>query len=52
VERGSVLSHSAIVSRELGIPCVVALPDACTWLVTGDRVEVDGSSGTVRRVDG
>ena len=51
VERGSVLSHSAIVSRELGIPCVVALADACTWLSSGDLVEVDGSTGVVRRID-
>lgn len=51
VERGSVLSHSAIVSRELGIPCVVALADACSWLADGDQVEVDGSTGMVRRTD-
>jgi len=51
VERGSVLSHSAIVSRELGIPCVVALKDACTWLSDGDLVEVDGAAGTVRKVE-
>jgi pyruvate,water dikinase len=51
VERGSVLSHSAIVSRELGIPCVVALPDACQWLKTGEPVRVDGSRGIVRRLD-
>ena len=48
-ERGSVLSHSAIVSRELGIPCVVAVENACTWIATGDRVLVDGSSGWVRK---
>lgn len=52
VERGSVLSHSAIVSRELGIPCVVALADACTWLADGDCIEIDGSTGMVRRIDG
>ena len=49
VERGSVLSHSAIVSRELGIPCVVAVRDACSWLATGDRVTVDGGTGLVRK---
>jgi len=49
-ERGSVLSHSAIVSRELGIPCVVAVRDACSWLQTGDRIEVDGSSGWVKKL--
>ena len=49
VERGSLLSHSAIVARELGIPCVVALKGAMTWLHDGDRVSVDGASGVVRR---
>lgn len=49
-ERGSVLSHSAIVSRELGIPCVVAVPGACDWIETGDRLEVDGSAGWVTKI--
>ncbi|WP_198338374.1 PEP/pyruvate-binding domain-containing protein [Labrenzia sp. VG12] len=49
-ERGSVLSHSAIVSRELGIPCVVAVNDACSWIRTGDRIEVDGSNGWVKKI--
>jgi len=49
-ERGSVLSHSAIVSRELGIPCVVAVRDACSWICTGDRIEVDGSNGWVKKL--
>jgi pyruvate,water dikinase len=48
-ERGSVLSHSAIVSRELGIPCVVAVARACSWIRTGELIEVDGSSGYVRK---
>jgi pyruvate,water dikinase len=52
VERGSLLSHSAIVARELGIPCVVALKGAMTWLKTGDRIEVDGATGLVRKLDG
>lgn len=49
-ERGSVLSHSAIVSRELGIPCVVAVHDACSWIRSGDRIEVDGSNGWVKKI--
>jgi len=47
VERGSLLSHSAIVARELGIPCVVALKGAMQWLKDGDIVTVDGGSGSV-----
>ncbi len=48
VERGSLLSHSAIVSRELRLPCIVSLPGITTTLKTGDLVEMDGSAGTVR----
>ena len=44
---GAPLSHAAIVARELGIPAVVGCGDATTRLRTGDRVLVDGSSGTV-----
>jgi pyruvate,water dikinase len=50
VERGSVLSHSAIVGRELGIPTVVGLRDATRWLADGDWVALDGGAGTVARV--
>lgn len=49
VERGSLLSHSAIVARELGIPCVVALKGAVSWIKDGETISVDGSSGHVRR---
>ena len=50
VERGSVLSHAAIVARELGIPAVVSLPGVTAWLRDGDWIEMDGSTGVVRRV--
>lgn len=45
---GSLLSHTAIVSRELGLPCVVALAGATQRLRTGDLVELDGNSGQVK----
>ena len=51
VERGSLLSHSAIVARELGIPAVVSIAGLTQWLVTGDVVEMDGRAGTVRRLE-
>jgi pyruvate,water dikinase len=44
---GAPLSHAAIVARELGIPAVVGCGDATMHLKTGDKVRVDGSSGTV-----
>jgi pyruvate,water dikinase len=49
VERGSLLSHSAIVAREMGIPAVVSLSGATGWIRDGDEVELDGASGAVRR---
>jgi len=51
VERGSLLSHSAIVARELGLPAIVSLPGLMRWLKDGDRVEMDGSTGTVVKLD-
>ncbi|MGI9522849.1 MAG: PEP/pyruvate-binding domain-containing protein [Hyphomicrobiaceae bacterium] len=49
VERGSLLSHSAIVARELGLPCVVGLKGAMSAIQTGGLIEVDGGSGIVRK---
>jgi len=47
IERGSLLSHSAIVARELQIPCVVSISHVTTRLKTGDLVEMNGSTGQV-----
>jgi len=47
VERGSLLSHSAIVARELGLPAVVSISGVTSWLKDGDLVEFNGSSGEV-----
>ncbi len=49
VERGSLLSHSAIVAREMGIPCVVGIGDATRWVETGDVIELNGATGEVRK---
>ena len=46
-ERGGVLSHAAIVSREYGIPGIVGCPGAVEALRTGMRVRVDGNTGEV-----
>ncbi len=48
VERGSVLSHSAIVSRELGIPAIVSVRGLLSSVATGDEIEMDGSTGVIR----
>jgi pyruvate,water dikinase len=47
VERGSMLSHSAIVAREMGIPAVVGVKGATAAIATGDRLRIDGGRGTV-----
>lgn len=49
VERGSLLSHSAIVARELGIPAIVAVDGVTTWLKDGDQIEMDGQAGVVTK---
>jgi pyruvate,water dikinase len=50
VERGSLLSHSAIVAREMGVPAIVSIPGVTQWLSDGDWVELDGTAGVVRRI--
>lgn len=50
VERGSLLSHSAIVSREMGIPCIVGVTGLLRTLKTGDWVEMDGSTGEIKLI--
>jgi pyruvate,water dikinase len=49
VQRGSLLSHSAIVAREMGIPCVVGIAGLLDTLTDGEQVEMDGTTGAVRR---
>jgi pyruvate,water dikinase len=47
VNVGAPLSHAIIVSRELGIPCVVSVTDATRRIPDGAMVEVNGDLGTV-----
>ena len=44
---GGLMSHTAVVARELGIPCVVNTRSAVCTVRTGDLVRVDGTAGTV-----
>ena len=48
VERGSLLSHSAIVAREMGIPAIVSIAGVTTRIESGSWIEMDGARGTVR----
>ena len=47
VNVGALMSHAVIVSRELGIPCVVAVDGATERIADGAMLEVDGTAGTV-----
>ncbi|PJB52526.1 MAG: pyruvate, water dikinase, partial [Bdellovibrio sp. CG_4_9_14_3_um_filter_39_7] len=47
VERGGVLSHCAIVAREMGLPAI-NLPRATQYFKNGDRVWIDGHHGSVK----
>jgi phosphohistidine swiveling domain-containing protein len=51
VDVGAVMSHAVIVSRELGIPCVVSVTGATTSIPDGALVEVDGNAGVVRLLE-
>jgi pyruvate,water dikinase len=46
-DQGGRTSHAAIVSRELGIPCIVGSLKATTFLIEGQVITVDGASGKI-----
>lgn len=52
VERGSTLSHSAVVARELGIPAIVGVPGVTELLKDNEWVSMNGAEGTVSRLEG
>jgi phosphoenolpyruvate synthase/pyruvate phosphate dikinase len=47
VEHGGMLSHAAIVTRELGIPSIIGVPDATKIIRTGMRVRINGQQSRV-----
>lgn len=51
VERGSMLSHTAITGRKFGIPTVVAVPQATQLIRDGQPIEIDGGTGLVTLLD-
>jgi pyruvate,water dikinase len=51
IERGSILSHSAIVAREMGIPTIVGIPRLLSTLEDGQVVTMDGATGQVEVPD-
>lgn len=48
---GGMLSHAAIVARELKIPCIIGTKIATQVLKDGDMVEVDGTTGIVKIIE-
>jgi phosphohistidine swiveling domain-containing protein len=48
---GGLISHAAIVARELGVPAIVGTKDATVKLTEGEIVTVDGQSGKIYRGD-
>lgn len=52
IERGSLLSHSAVVARELGLPTIIGVNGGLmTKLKTGDRVRIDASTGIIQIIN-
>jgi phosphohistidine swiveling domain-containing protein len=49
-DQGGITCHAAIVAREMGKPCIVGTQNATKVLKEGDLIEVDGDSGTVRKL--
>ena len=49
-EKGSLLSHTAIISRELNIPSIVGVTNVTSILKTGDYVKIDGNTGRIEKV--
>jgi phosphohistidine swiveling domain-containing protein len=49
-EEGGICSHAAIVSRELGIPCIIGTKIATQVLKDGDLIEVDAVKGVVKKI--
>ncbi len=50
-QKGSLLSHTAIVGREMGIPVIVSVDDITQRIQSGDIIEMDGQRGTVKIIE-
>ena len=49
-EQGSLLSHTAIISRELHKPAVVNVSNVMHILKTGDKVRINGTTGVIEKL--
>ena len=50
IERGSILSHSAVIAREMGLTLVVGVRGLTDKIKDGDKVRVDGINGTIKKL--
>jgi len=50
-DEGGVTCHAAVISRELGIPCIIGTMNATAKLKDGDHVELNANSGEVRKIE-
>jgi pyruvate,water dikinase len=48
---GGITSHPAILSREMGIPCVVSTKEATKIIKSGMKIMVDGTKGEIYELD-
>ena len=46
-EKGSLLSHTAIIGRELGVPTLVGVKNATQKIPNGSRIRINGTTGSV-----
>jgi len=49
-DEGGMLSHAAVIARELDVPCIVGTHDATKTFKDGDFVEIDVEKGIVRKI--
>lgn len=49
-EVGGLTCHAAVVARELGIPCIVALSNATKTIKDGEKIKIDATNGTVEKI--
>ncbi len=49
-DEGGIICHAAIVSRELGIPCIIGTKNATKILNTGDQIEMDLKTGIIKKI--
>lgn len=50
-DEGGITCHAAIVSRELGIPCIIGTKAGTRLIPDGSRIEVDAAKGTVKNLE-